>query len=376
MSEGYDYFMVYELEDSGERNRLTVEEANLQDILHPEQVLVIVKEELRRIFIWKGAKSPVRKRFISSRVASALQEELVKSAAYHRCKIVSVDQGDEPTEFLSTFNLESMEVTERMADMRYIRNIEREKMVDAGIVPEQPKSTPVAKKEEDYYSPALEELKQAGQKVNIPTVAPTQPKPVPKTVPTKRIPPLPEQTKTYIPYPSKPKTSEVISDTQKEQIMKKIIKTEVSNDNKRINLILGHTLYGAVSRKVSVFGKEVEETEWEPVSHVPEKMIELDNHVLRIYFDEKKGIVEAVEILEKGENGENTTQKSKSSKKKEVHIERSDYEKMTVKELKHFCSDHNIEIPSGSKKAEIIELIIQSKNKSKKRGSLPKIPKD
>ena len=28
-------------------------------------------------------------------------------------------------------------------------------------------------------------------------------------------------------------------------------------------------------------------------------MLELENHVLRVYFDEKKGIVEAVEVLKK-----------------------------------------------------------------------------
>ena len=126
MAEEYDFFMVFQLDDSGERIRIDVPEEDLQSALHPEEVFVIVKEELRRIFIWKGAKSPVRKRFISSRVASGLQEEVVKVAAFHRPKIVSVDQGDEPVEFLRAFGLQSMEVTERLEDMRYVRNIEKD----------------------------------------------------------------------------------------------------------------------------------------------------------------------------------------------------------------------------------------------------------
>ena len=123
----YDEFMVYELDDSGERVRLegiTID--TLESILHPEQVVVIVREDLRRIYIWKGVKSPVRQRFISSRVAQQLQEELVKVAAFHRCKIVSIDQGDELEEFLKAFNLESMEVTDKMQDLRYVRNIEKQ----------------------------------------------------------------------------------------------------------------------------------------------------------------------------------------------------------------------------------------------------------
>ncbi|TFF99100.1 MAG: hypothetical protein EU542_09355, partial [Promethearchaeota archaeon] len=73
----YQNFMVFELLDTGERQKVEVEEVDLHSILAPEQVFVIVNEEIRRIYIWKGAKSPVRKRFISSRVASGLQEELV-----------------------------------------------------------------------------------------------------------------------------------------------------------------------------------------------------------------------------------------------------------------------------------------------------------
>ncbi|MBD3340704.1 MAG: hypothetical protein GF353_16470, partial [Candidatus Lokiarchaeota archaeon] len=167
MSDSYDYFMVYELNDSGERQRLNItedyfREDNGQNILHPEQVVVIVKEDIRRIFIWKGSKSHVRKRFISSRVASALQEELVKEAAFHRCKIVSVDQGDEPREFLRTFNFKSMEVKEKLADMRYIRNVEREKMYDRGEIPDtSPKIVKVDKKKKESISPALKNLKKS-----------------------------------------------------------------------------------------------------------------------------------------------------------------------------------------------------------------------
>ncbi|MFX0163758.1 MAG: hypothetical protein ACFE9V_00400 [Candidatus Hodarchaeota archaeon] len=33
--------------------------------MHPEQVFAIIREELRRIFIWKGPKSPTHKIFLS-----------------------------------------------------------------------------------------------------------------------------------------------------------------------------------------------------------------------------------------------------------------------------------------------------------------------
>ncbi|KKM18064.1 hypothetical protein LCGC14_1669450 [marine sediment metagenome] len=130
-------FFVYELEDTGERKELSISEKALVQYLNPEQVLVLVREDLRRIFIWKGAKSAVKKRFISSRVARDVQQELMKNSLYHRCKIVSIDQGDEDQEFLDAFNLESMEVKERLIDMRYVRNSEKEEITEEKRFPDE-----------------------------------------------------------------------------------------------------------------------------------------------------------------------------------------------------------------------------------------------
>ena len=116
-----DDFLVFELDESGERKQVEdITPQTLQSILHSKQVLVILRWDLRRIFIWKGSASPVKKRFISARIATELREEL-KSGV----KIVSVDQGDELEEFLDAFDLESMPVTEVLEDMRYVRNSEK-----------------------------------------------------------------------------------------------------------------------------------------------------------------------------------------------------------------------------------------------------------
>jgi hypothetical protein len=118
-------FFAFELEETGERKELDFSERELAKYLDPEQVLVLVREDLRRIFIWKGAKSSVKKRFISSKVAREIQVDLMKDSSFHQCKILSVDQGDEIQEFLDAFDIESMEVREKLPDMRYIRNSEK-----------------------------------------------------------------------------------------------------------------------------------------------------------------------------------------------------------------------------------------------------------
>lgn len=118
-------FLVYELQDTGESRELNISEGDLVNALRPEKILILLREDLRRIFVWKGAKSTVKKRFISLKAARELQAKLTKDVGFPHCKIVSVDQGDEVQEFLNAFNLESMEVKEKLPDMRYVRNSEK-----------------------------------------------------------------------------------------------------------------------------------------------------------------------------------------------------------------------------------------------------------
>ena len=278
MTELYDLFVVYELENSGERVKLDIKQENLQNSLSPEAVILIIREDLRRIFIWKGSKSPVRKRFISSRVAQNLQKELMDDARYHRCKIVSIDQGDELQEFLNAFRLKSMEVTERLPDMRYIRNIERDQLARA-------ENTGTSQKgEEEYYSPALADTSNDVVKSSFSGSA--------SVTKGKRIA-VPSSKDSMM------RSSIGLSTEEKEKIKKKILDISIPDEYTRQNLILGHELYGAVSKVSKVFGKDVEEIEWEKVKKLPKGVIELEEHKLRVYLDEKKGIVEAVEVLKK-----------------------------------------------------------------------------
>ncbi|MHA2289668.1 MAG: hypothetical protein ACXABG_12865 [Promethearchaeota archaeon] len=295
MTESYEEFIVYDLENDGEKIKLEIKPEELQDHLNPEQVLIIIREDLRRIFIWKGSKSPVRKRFISSRVAQELQRDLIQDSRYHRCKIISIDQGDELQEFLNAFRLESMEVTERLPDMRYIRNIERDRLLELERLAKGQKPSSVAKNDDDYYSPGLE-----ADDVVISSFAIGAP------LANKK---------------ASAKPTGLLSDEDKNKIKEKILKISVPKSLERQNLILGHKLYGAVSKVTDVLGKNVEDIEWEEVKKLPKGVMELDNNVFRVYFDDKKGIVEAVEVLKKGDE----PLKSKSEKPRSLpKIPRSD----------------------------------------------------
>lgn len=276
MTANYEEFMVYELEASGGRDKIDITQEELQNYLNPEAVIIIVREDLRRIFIWKGSKSSVRKRFISSRVAQQISKELIDDSRYHRCKIVSIDQGDELHEFLNAFRLESMKVTERLPDMRYIRNIERDRMKEA----EKLRIDSATSKHDDeaYISPGLND---SDNNVVISSFS-------------RDIPPIRRGSA------MQPTTKQdLLSIQEQEKIKEKVLEKEIPGDYERQNLILGHTLFSATTKVSEVFGKDVVEVLWEKVMKLPKDMIELDDYKLRVYLDEKKGIVEAVEVLKK-----------------------------------------------------------------------------
>jgi len=300
MTEIYEEFIVYDLQNTGDHTRLNIKPEMLQNHLNPEQVLIIIREDLRRIYIWKGSKSPVRKRFISSRVAQDLQRDLIKDSRYHRCKIVSIDQGDELQEFLNAFRLETMEVTERLPDMRYTRNIERDRLLELERLAKEKKEEKV-KSDADYYSPALEDTT---DDVVMSTIG--------IGVPLKKE-------KNRMVQSSKTSTTIGLAEKEKEKIKEKILKISVPESMERQNLILGHNLYGAVSKVTDVFGKNIVEVVWEEVKKVPKGVLELDENVFRVYFDDKKGIVEAVEVLRKNEpHSELKVEKPKTATRREL----------------------------------------------------------
>ena len=102
------------------------------------------------------------------------------------------------------------------------------------------------------------------------------------------------------------------SEEEKQKIKEKILDLKIPENYERQNLILGHTLYGAVSKVTDVFGKNVVDIVWEEVKKLPKGVMELDNNKFRVYFDEKKGMVEAVEVLkEKKSPRQNISQPSK-----------------------------------------------------------------
>jgi len=293
------------VKDNGEEFRLNItEEAfrqnNGNEVLRPLQVAIIIKEQLRRIYLWKGTSSSVRKKFIASRIASELQRELMNSSNFHRCKIISVDQGDEPEEFLNAFGFQTIPFT-----------------IDSEAL----ELSPETRKE--IIPPRLDqqvEKEQAKDKINQ------------------------KFDKIAVEAPSYEKLKKA---EKSKKILERVLNLDIPNNFKRKNILIGNNiLYGMIIKKAEIFNKSVEEEEWESISSLPKETIELEGHKLRIHFNTELGEVEAIEILE-------------NIHKSEVKNNKSDFRQWTVKQLKQFCRENNIKVLSSYRKADIVQIVME-----------------
>ena len=98
-------FMVYELDYTGKRIKLDIRPEELQIYSNPERVLIIIiKKIFHRIYIWNGSESQLRNKIISSRVAQDIQRDLNQKDRDY--KIISIDQGSEPSKFFEFLKVE------------------------------------------------------------------------------------------------------------------------------------------------------------------------------------------------------------------------------------------------------------------------------
>lgn len=309
MADSYSNFMIYALENTGERVKLEISENDFikkdnQSILDPSQVYIIVKEEIRRIYIWKGYESPVRKKFIASRVAAELQNELMHHANFHRCKIISVDQGDEPKEFLKNFNIKPIKLDKK--EMK--TEINQENIVKSSI------------KITDY--PSIQQIKS-------------------KTI------------KTTEPY-NKEKTSHQ-SFPDENQILDNLLTINSLKNYRRKHILVGYSkLYGIIKKKSEIFGEKIEKENWEAIENFPKDIIELDDFKLRIHI--KNQIINAIELFEKEIDEIEIQKPDKRTTNKYL------FENWTINSLRDYCKDNHISIPSGSKKNDILQFIEKYEN--------------
>ncbi|HUY00492.1 MAG TPA: hypothetical protein VMV49_13110 [Candidatus Deferrimicrobium sp.] len=85
---------LYNVTDEGELTELAIS-GPIKDLLNSEMVVLLVLDAQKMIYLWKGVNARVRRKFIAARVSQDLRGQ--KGLSF---KVDSIDQGDEPNEFI------------------------------------------------------------------------------------------------------------------------------------------------------------------------------------------------------------------------------------------------------------------------------------
>ena len=91
-----EFIKKWSVEDDGTLTPVSL--SSMSDLAN-DNVFIIADENARKIFIWKGEKAPVRRKFISAKAAQQMRQE--KYGMVYR--IESLDPGLEGADFLAIF---------------------------------------------------------------------------------------------------------------------------------------------------------------------------------------------------------------------------------------------------------------------------------
>ena len=254
--------------------------ADLQD----NSVYIIVDENLRKIFIWKGEKAPVRRKFISAKAAQQMRQE--EYGMVYR--IDSLDPGTEGREFLSIFG-------ETPATAAQPETRAQPEVVSRPV--SAPTPAPASKPK-----PAPSVTPKPTPSVTSKPVT-TRPTPAPTT--TSRPTPAPTRTQQPTPRPvSKPKVvkeTEVVLTREVDAtpttplniVTDKLKELEIPPNLEREIVIIGNTVFSVIKEHLQLFSKDV--VKLEPMDDLPSGIFPAEHYQVRLYIE--KGAVLFVEML-------------------------------------------------------------------------------
>jgi len=228
--------------------------------LENDSVYIIVDENRRTIFIWKGEKAPVRRKFISAKTAQQMRQEQYGMVF----RIDSLDPGIEGKDFLTLFG---------------------------GLpVSTQPEGEP--QQPSEVISRPVSRETPASKPVDL-----SKPAPLPSTYSK----PTPRAAPTQAPKPRIVKETEVVVTRQVDatpatplgEITDQLKTIEIPSHLEREIIIIGNTVYSVIKEHLQLFSKDV--VKLEPMDDLPAGLFPASQYEVRLFI--KNGRVQFVEML-------------------------------------------------------------------------------
>ena len=241
----------------------------LKSELNADRVLIIVDDDDRKIWLWKGAEAGVRKKFIAARQGQAVRSQ--RGLVY---KVLSIDGGEEPDAFLSLLGVKPK--------------------------PAEPK-------------------KEVEVKVDLPDktieIAPDEPPPKPKPEPKPVAAPKPEPKPVKMPttstqlgteyngaeqqWPQRPTITSSVPAPARDDIVGRVANTTPPPGYSRELVIIGQEVFTSVDRTVTFLGKTQTTSQLERTRTLPDGPFFGGDYTPRILVED--GRVLATEFLKKSD---------------------------------------------------------------------------
>jgi len=242
--------------------------------LENDSVYIIVDEGLRKIFIWKGEKAPVRRKFISAKTAQQMRQEQY-GMVY---RIDSLDPGIEGRDFLKLFgglpassqSESAPEKTSEVISRPGPKEVPATKNVDLPKATSVQTSTPKPAPSPTTYSKPTSRV--------TPTAAPIQ-KPKPRIVKETEV----VVTRQVDATPATPLS--VVTDRLKN--------IEIPSNLEREIVIIGNTVYSVIKEHLQLFSKDI--VKLEPMDDLPAGLFPASQYQVRLFIE--NGRVLFVEML-------------------------------------------------------------------------------
>ncbi len=267
------HLQVYDVVETGELMELTIP-GKLQTELNADRVLIIVDDDDRKIWLWKGAEAGVRKKFIAARQGQAVRSQ--RGLVY---KVLSIDGGEEPDAFLSLLGVKP-KTTEPKKEVAVSIDMP-DKTIE--ITPDEPPPKPKPK-----------------PKAKPKPIAAPKPEPKPVKMPVASTQLGTEYNGAEQQWPQRPTMTGAVPAPAQDDIVGRVANTTPPQGYSRELVIIGQEVFTSVDRTVTFLGKSQTSSQLERTRTLPDGPFFGGDYTPRILVED--GRVLATEFLKKSEN--------------------------------------------------------------------------
>ena len=274
-----EFVKKWSVQDDGTLTPVSL--SSMSDLAN-DSVFIIADENSRKIFIWKGEKAPVRRKFISAKAAQQMRQE--KYGMVYR--IDSLDPGLEGSDFLSIFGATP-------APKEAVAPVESQIITKPTPAPAPKPSAAPAR-----APTAAPTRTPTAAPTRAPAAAPTRapaaaapaatPTPVPAATPTptpvaKPAPRVVKETEVVVTEPVK-----TVTPTTLDEVSIKLKEIEIPDDMEREIIIIGNMVFSVIKEHLALFSKDV--VKLEPMDDLPSGIFPAAHYQVRLFIEDGRVI--------------------------------------------------------------------------------------